>query len=64
MIVRENRCSGCDAALYPCIGDSCDLMNCRVLYCDLCKDEVDKLYIVKNMELCADCALKELEVIE
>lgn len=64
MVSEENRCSGCDAALYPCIGDSCSLRHCRVLICDLCGDEVNKLYRVDDGEYCATCVLERLEVIE
>lgn len=64
MIVEENRCCGCTVPAYPCLGDSCSLMHCRVLYCDNCKDEVDKLYILDGDELCESCVLERLEVIE
>lgn len=65
MIKEENRCQECNSALYPCVGDSCELRHYRALYCDKCKDEVEKLYIgLSGRELCADCALKELEVVE
>lgn len=64
MVVEENRCQGCDAALYPCTGDICELRHCRVLYCDKCKNEADKLYDYGGEELCEECLLKEFEVIE
>lgn len=65
MIIEENRCCDCAAPAYPCLGDSCSLRHYRVLICDSCGDEVDKLYIsVSGRELCSDCALEELEVIE
>lgn len=65
MIVEENRCCDCAVPAYPCLGDSCSLRHCRVLYCDNCKDEVDKLYIgLSGRELCAECTLEELEVVE
>lgn len=64
MIKEENRCCECAVPAYPCLGDSCSLKHCRVLYCDNCKDEVDKLYILDGDELCESCVLERLEVIE
>lgn len=63
-VVEENRCCGCAVPVYPCLGDSCSLRHCRVLYCDKCKDEVDKLYDFYGEEICEECLLKEFEVIE
>lgn len=34
------------------------------LYCDECKEEVDKLYKYGEEELCEDCLVEEFEVIE
>lgn len=65
MIKEEDRCCFCSVPAYPCLGDSCSLRHCRVLYCDNCCNEVDKLYIgVSGKELCDFCALEELEVVE
>lgn len=64
MIRVENDCCGCAVPAYPCLGDSCPLRHSRHLYCDKCGDEVDKLYIIGNKELCDECALEELEVLE
>lgn len=58
----ESQCVSCGL---PCIGDSCRNYNYRILECDSCHDEVDKLYIgVSGLELCSKCALEELQVIE
>lgn len=64
MIRYENRCCDCAVPAYPCLSDSCSLRHCRVLYCDKCKDEVDKLYDFYGEEICKECLLKEFEVIE
>lgn len=64
MVKEENRCCNCAVPAYPCLGDSCSLRHCRVLYCDNCKDEVEKLYILDGDELCESCVLERLEVIE
>jgi hypothetical protein len=64
MVTYENQCCGCAVPAYPCRGDSCDLRHVRVLTCDKCGAEVDKLYIYGSQELCAECVLEDLEVIE
>lgn len=64
MIREENRCCDCAVPAYPCLGNSCSLRHCRVLYCDLCGSEEDKLYRLDDLELCETCVLKRLEVIE
>lgn len=64
MVAEENRCCDCAVPAYPCLGDSCELRHCRVLYCDKCKDEVDRLYKYGGEELCESCVLDRLEVAE
>lgn len=65
MAVRyEDQCCNCSVPGYPCIGNSCPNRHVKILECDKCHDEVDKLYIFDGMELCEDCLLKEFEVIE
>lgn len=60
----ENQCCNCSVPAYPCIGNSCQNRHVKILECDKCHDEVDKLYIFDGMELCEECLLKEFEVIE
>lgn len=65
MIRVENDCCDCAVPAYPCLGDSCPLRHQKHYYCDSCGDEVDKLYYgISGKELCTDCALGELEVVE
>jgi hypothetical protein len=67
MITYENRCVGCATESYPCIGDRCKNRHVRVLTCDCCGEEVDKLYrynYADGVEYCADCILKEFEEVE
>lgn len=65
MIRIENDCCGCAVPAYPCLGDSCPLRHQKHYYCDSCGDEVQELYYgISGKELCADCALKELEKVE
>lgn len=65
MIKTHNDCCGCAVPAYPCLGDSCPLRHQKHYYCDSCGDDVEELYYgVSGRELCADCALKELEKVE
>lgn len=65
MIRVENDCCDCAVPAYPCLGDSCPLRHQKHYYCDSCGDEFPKLYYgISGKELCADCALGELEVVE
>lgn len=40
------------------------LRHVKHLYCDKCGEDVERLYEFDGKELCGDCVLKELEVIE
>lgn len=64
MIVEENHCCGCAVPAYPCLDDSCSLRHYRVLYCDNCHEEADKLYQLDGEELCESCVLERLEIVE
>ena len=57
----ENQCVDCGL---PCLGSSCPNRNVRVLYCDNCEGETDKLYVLNGDELCEECLLEGLEVIK
>lgn len=56
----ENECVDCGL---PCLGNSCPYRNVTRFYCDRCGEE-DKLYCYDHEELCADCLLKEFEIVE
>lgn len=64
MITYEDECCGCVAPAYPCMGDACMNRHVKRLYCDKCKDDVEKLYKYDGQEICEDCLLGEFEVIE
>ena len=64
MITYEDECCGCATESYPCIGSACHNRNVKHLYCDKCKDDVEKLYKYDGQEICEECLLKEFEVIE
>lgn len=57
----ENQCVDCGL---PCIGNACMHYRVKVLICDGCGDEVDTLYQFEGEELCAECVLKRLGVVE
>lgn len=64
MIETRSECYGCAVPAYPCLGNSCPLQNQKVYICDDCKDEVDELYEFGSEELCIDCIIKRLKVVE
>ena len=59
-----DECCGCATETYPCTGDACPNRNVKVLICDQCGSEAERLYILEDSELCSDCVLDNLEVIE
>ena len=63
MITYEDECVGCPTEL-GCMGSACPNRNVPHLYCDKCDEEVEKLYKYDGEEICEDCLLAELEVIE
>ena len=63
MITYEDECVGCPTEM-GCLGSACPNRNVKRLYCDKCKDDVEKLYKYDGEEICEECLLKEFEVIE
>ena len=63
MITYEDECVGCPTEM-GCMGSTCPNRNVKHLYCDKCKDDVEKLYKYDGEEICEECLLKEFEVIE
>ena len=57
----ENQCVDC---ALPCLGSTCPNRNVRVLYCDNCEYEADKLYVLDGSEVCKECLFEMLEVVE
>jgi hypothetical protein len=64
LIKTEESCALCTTDSYPCLGDGCPNKNIKVLYCDKCGCEVDKLYWLNDEQLCEDCVIDSLEVVE
>lgn len=62
MVRVENRCCGCNGALYPC--NHCRAEHTPVFICDCCGEEVDTLYWFDNEQYCEDCVLKNLVEVE
>lgn len=57
----ESQCVDCGL---PYIGNACRCYKVK-MECDECGEECEKLYVgLSGRELCAECALEELEVIE
>lgn len=62
MIEYENECIGCPPEM-GCMGDACRNRNVPHYYCDECGEE-DTLYKFNGEELCVDCLLRQLEMVE
>lgn len=58
----ENDCCDCATGAYPCLGNSCPLVNTPHHYCDECGDET-QLYDYEGRELCAECILNKYEAL-
>lgn len=56
----RNECCGCAAPGYPCI--ICGLRSVSYMKCDACGAE-EKLYLVGNRELCADCVREHFDYV-
>ena len=61
MIRYENQCVDCG---FPCKYEACRYYKVKVLECDKCHDEFEKLYRLEGMELRESCVLDRLEVVE
>lgn len=57
-----NECVGCPPGV-PCMGDSCPYLHVTRWYCDECEAE-ETLYYMDGQELCAECVLEKLDVVE
>lgn len=56
----ENQCVDCGL---PCLGNLCPHRNVLCHYCDECSDET-VLYKFDGEELCLNCIVDRLEVVE
>ena len=63
MLKYEDECVGCSSTGLPCLGAACPNRNVPRHYCDECGNET-KLYEYDDRELCADCVLESLKVVE
>lgn len=59
----ENDCCGCAVPAYPCMGSACPLRNTKHYYCDECGIETT-LYHYGDRQLCAECVINQLDVVE
>lgn len=60
-IKYESQCVSCG---FPCRYEDCRNYRVKVLICDDCGEEFDVLYQFDGEELCGDCVLKRLGVVE
>lgn len=61
MIRYESQCVSCG---FPCRYGACPNYRVKILECDVCHEECEKLYVVDGDELCEYHALQRLEVVE
>ena len=63
MIEYRDECVGCTSMGLHCLGSVCPNRNVPYHICDDCGDETT-LYKFEGEELCLDCILERLEVVE
>ena len=63
MKVIEDNCVGCRDLGLHCIGSTCPYLNSICYYCDECSEE-QTLYEFDGLELCIDCIIKRLVVVD
>ena len=61
MIEYVSDCVDCGK---PCIGGACSHYRVKLLICDKCNDEVDKLWVVDDEQVCEHCLKEMFETIE
>lgn len=59
----ENECVGCPSEM-GCLSSLCPYTNVVHYYCDICGEEDVKLYHFNGQEVCGDCLLEELDIVE
>ena len=57
----ENECVDCGL---PCLGSTCPYRNVVRYYCDKCGEEAYPLYHYEGKEVCVECILKDLDIVE
>lgn len=61
MIEYVSDCVDCGK---PCLGEGCSHYKVTILVCDHCHDEVDRLWIVDDEQVCEHCLKNMFETIE
>lgn len=56
--------SECVSCGLPCRYEACQNYRVEHFVCDICKDEDVTLYHFNGFEMCADCVLKRLDIVE
>jgi hypothetical protein len=62
MVRTESLCCGCQGM--PCMGSACPNYEITVFKCDDCGVTQEDLYYYDGEELCIDCIIKRLKVLE
>lgn len=63
MKIVRNECVGCPPEI-GCFGSSCPKINVEHFCCDFCGEEDVTLYYYDGCEICADCLLRQYEIVE
>lgn len=58
-ILKVNECVDCGL---HCLGPACPHRNVIHKYCDICGDEVDKLWKYEGSVYCPECLIQNLEI--
>ena len=61
MTKYEDECVGC-AEVMGCAGPTCPLRSVKHVYCDVCGEEPERLYVYEGQELCAECLINTLVI--
>lgn len=59
----EDQCVGCPPEI-GCLGAVCPNKNVKIYECDNCHDIFYVLYDYNGEQLCADCVLEKLDIVE
>jgi hypothetical protein len=64
MIKHIDECMECASPLYPCQGEACRFKRRKILVCDRCGYEADKLYLFENrFQLCDECLMEQFDTV-
>ena len=54
LVYDKGNCVGCPPEM-GCLGLACDMCYETKMICDICKEEVEDLYVVEGEQMCENC---------